>query len=182
MIIQKLDNRLLRALRANENSIRKLSFELRVPYATLWRRIKALEKSGALATRMKGRSKIYSINREPKKFSAREAEKLSKALEYEGGLVAAVARDWLTKEILMLAYMNKEAIIETLTSGYVTYFSRSRKKLWRKGETSGNLQILKGVLVDCDKDSLILDVEQIGVACHTGNRSCFYRKIENLTH
>ena len=181
-MIQKLDNRLLRALRANENSIRKLSFELKVPYATLWRRIKALEKSGALDARTRGRSKIYSINIEPKKFSAREVEKLSRALDYKGGLIAAVARDWITKEILMLAYMNKEAIRETLTSGYATYFSRSRKKLWRKGETSGNLQILKGILVDCDKDSFILDVEQIGFACHTGNRSCFYRKLEDMIH
>jgi phosphoribosyl-AMP cyclohydrolase len=181
-MIQKLDNRLLRALGTNESSIRRLSLDMKVPYATLWRRIKALEKSRALTARTRGRSKIYSINREPKKFSMSEAEKLSRALDYKGGLIAAVAKDWLTKEILMLAYMNKEAVRETLTSGYATYFSRSRKKLWRKGETSGNLQIVKGILLDCDNDSLILDVEQVGVACHTGNRSCFYRKLEELTH
>lgn len=181
-MIQKLDNRLLCALRTNESSIRKLSVGLGMPYATLWRRIKVLKGSGVLTARMKGRSKIYSINRKPKKFSARKAEKLSGALDYKNGLVAAVARDWLTGEILMLAYMNGEAVRETLTSGYATYFSRSRKKLWRKGETSGNLQIVKGALVDCDNDSLILDIEQVGVACHTGNRSCFYRKLEDLAH
>ena len=181
-MIQKLDNRLLRALRTNESSIRKLSLDLKVPYATLWRRIKTLEKSGALTARARGRSKIYSINCEPKRFSVERAKKLSGALDYKGCLVAAVAKDWLTKEILMLAYMNKEAVRETLTSGYATYFSRSRKKLWRKGETSGNLQIVKGVLVDCDKDSLVLEIEQVGAACHTGNMSCFYRKLENLTH
>ncbi|MCL7385493.1 MAG: phosphoribosyl-AMP cyclohydrolase [Thaumarchaeota archaeon] len=97
--------------------------------------------------------------------------------EKSGGLIPVVAYDGRTKEVLMLAYANKEAVERTLTSGYAHYFSRSRNKIWMKGETSGNVQRVLEVLVDCDNDSLIYVVEQEGVACHTGNRTCFFRKL-----
>ena len=96
------------------------------------------------------------------------------------GLVPAIVQDYETGEILMLAFMNQEAWEATLSTGKATYFSRSRQKLWVKGETSGNLQIVKEILVDCDEDTVLLKVEQRGgAACHTGYRSCFYRKVEN---
>jgi phosphoribosyl-AMP cyclohydrolase len=97
--------------------------------------------------------------------------------EKGGGLVPVVAQDARSGEILMLAYANKEAVEKTLQTGYAHYYSRSRKKLWMKGEESGNRQKVLKILVDCDADSLIYIVEQIGVACHTGNRSCFYREL-----
>ena len=100
------------------------------------------------------------------------------------GLIPAIAQDYQTGEILMMAYINKESWEYTLATGNATYYSRSRKKLWEKGETSGNVQKIKEILVDCDEDTVIFKVEQIGgVACHTGHRSCFYRKVdgENLT-
>ncbi|MBP2227530.1 phosphoribosyl-AMP cyclohydrolase [Azospirillum agricola] len=91
------------------------------------------------------------------------------------GLVPAIAQAEGTGEILMMAWMNRDAVIETLTTGRVCYWSRSRGGLWRKGETSGQVQRLKDFRVDCDGDTLLLIVEQDGVACHTGRRSCFYR-------
>ena len=91
------------------------------------------------------------------------------------GLVPAVAQQHDTGEVLMLAWMNRAALEETLATGRVCYFSRSRNALWRKGETSGQTQHLKELRVDCDGDALLLLVEQTGVACHTGRRSCFYR-------
>jgi len=98
------------------------------------------------------------------------------------GLVPAIVQDYETGEILMLAFMNQEAWEATLSTGKATYFSRSRQKLWVKGETSGNLQIVKEILVDCDEDTVLLKVEQRGgAACHTGYRSCFYRKMEDGT-
>ncbi|HNR50659.1 MAG TPA: phosphoribosyl-AMP cyclohydrolase [Deltaproteobacteria bacterium] len=100
--------------------------------------------------------------------------------EKQGGLVPAIAQDWQTGEILMLAYMNREAFEETLKTGRACYFSRSRGKLWRKGEESGNFQKVKEVRTDCDHDTIVLKVEQVGgAACHTGYRSCFYRRIED---
>ncbi len=94
------------------------------------------------------------------------------------GLIPAVAQDHLTGEVLMLAYISPESWAETLKSGYATYFSRSRNELWKKGATSGNLQVVKQILVDCDGDSVVFKVEQIGnAACHTGKRSCFYREV-----
>jgi phosphoribosyl-AMP cyclohydrolase len=96
-----------------------------------------------------------------------------------GGLIPAIAQDHATGEILMLAYMNQEAFDATLSSGKATYYSRSRQTLWVKGETSGNVQQVKEVRIDCDNDTVLLKVEQIGgAACHTGHRSCFYKKIE----
>src|SRR3989344_941691 len=95
------------------------------------------------------------------------------------GLVPAVAQDWKSGEILMVAFMNKEAFEKTLETGKATYWSRERKKLWVKGEQSGNSQMVKEVLVDCDNDTVLLKVEQSGAACHEGYRSCFYKKFEN---
>ena len=95
------------------------------------------------------------------------------------GLVAAIAQQFDTKEVLMLAWMNREAVEKTLTSGDVTYFSRSRGKLWQKGESSGQTQKLVELQVDCDGDTLLLLVDQKGVACHTGRRQCFFRTWKN---
>jgi phosphoribosyl-AMP cyclohydrolase len=96
----------------------------------------------------------------------------------EQGLIPAIAVDHVTGEVLMLAWMNKEAVDITLETKQVTYWSRSRKVLWRKGETSGHTQELVEIYVDCDSDTLMLKVKQTGPACHTGNKTCFFRKIE----
>jgi phosphoribosyl-AMP cyclohydrolase len=95
------------------------------------------------------------------------------------GLVPAIAQQHDTGEVLMLAWLNREALVETVVSGRVCYFSRSRGVLWRKGETSGQAQHLKELRIDCDGDTLLLLVEQEGVACHTGRRSCFYRALRD---
>ncbi len=94
------------------------------------------------------------------------------------GLVAVVAQSAATGAVLMVAWMNAEALEHTLSSGDVTYWSRSRKKLWRKGETSGHTQRLIEAWIDCDGDTLLLKVDQIGPACHTGTPACFYRKLK----
>jgi phosphoribosyl-AMP cyclohydrolase len=95
------------------------------------------------------------------------------------GLVPAIVQDTETKEVLMMAYMNRESWEATLKTGKATYWSRSRKKLWLKGESSGNVQLVKDVFIDCDNDTILLLVKQIGdAACHTGHRSCFYRKLQ----
>ncbi|MDI9615024.1 MULTISPECIES: phosphoribosyl-AMP cyclohydrolase [unclassified Methanothermobacter] len=93
-------------------------------------------------------------------------------------LIIAVAQDHRTGEVLMVAYMNREALERTLETGLAHYWSTSRGKLWLKGESSGHLQRVKDVLVDCDADAVVLKVEQEGGACHTGYRSCFYRSID----
>ena len=106
--------------------------------------------------------------------------KLSEVLKFkDNNLIPAVIQDYKTKEVLMVAYMNKEAVEETLKKGLTTFYSRSRKRLWTKGEESGHIQKVKEIRVDCDEDCLLILVEQIGGACHTGNYSCFYRKFEN---
>ena len=89
------------------------------------------------------------------------------------GLMPAIIQQWDTKEVLMLGYMNAEALRRTLTEGRVTFWSRSRQEFWRKGDTSGNYQLVRGAALDCDDDTLLVQVEQIGVACHTGARRCF---------
>ncbi|MDH4042765.1 MAG: phosphoribosyl-AMP cyclohydrolase, partial [Gammaproteobacteria bacterium] len=95
------------------------------------------------------------------------------------GLVPAIAQDWQTGEVLMLAWMNREAMELTVSEGRAIYWSRSRQALWRKGEESGHVQLLKELRIDCDTDTVLLRVEQVGgIACHTGRRSCFYRKWE----
>ncbi len=93
------------------------------------------------------------------------------------GLIPAIAQDNETKDILMMAWMNRDAIKETLLSGRVCYYSRSRQKLWRKGETSGQIQSLIKLRVDCDRVTIFLFVDQVGVACDTGRRSCFFEEI-----
>jgi phosphoribosyl-AMP cyclohydrolase len=95
------------------------------------------------------------------------------------GLVPAVAQQHDTGEVLMMAWMNKDAVTETLTTGRVCYWSRSRGRLWRKGETSHQVQHLIEFRVDCDGDTILLLVEQEGVACHTGRRACFYRAVRD---
>lgn len=101
------------------------------------------------------------------------------AIQFDAaGLVAAIAQQHDTGEVLMVAWMNRAALAATLATGNVTYWSRSRGALWRKGETSGQTQHLKELRVDCDGDTLLLLVHQDGVACHTGRRSCFYRRVE----
>ena len=93
----------------------------------------------------------------------------------ERGLIAAIAQDCESGEVLMQAYMNEEALRETLRTGYAHYYSRSRKTLWKKGETSGHVQKVISAAFDCDRDCLLLQIEQTGAACHTGNRSCFFQ-------
>ena len=93
------------------------------------------------------------------------------------GLIPVIVQDYKTNEVLMMAYMNEEAFDNTVKTGRMTYYSRSRQCLWLKGETSGHFQYVKGISVDCDKDTLLAKVDQVGAACHTGNRSCFYTPI-----
>ena len=94
------------------------------------------------------------------------------------GLVPAIVQDAETKEVLMMAYMNRQSWEATLKTGKATYWSRSRQKLWLKGESSGHFQLIKDIFIDCDNDTILLQVEQLGeAACHTGHRSCFYRKL-----
>ena len=95
------------------------------------------------------------------------------------GLVPAIVQDAETKEVLMMAYMNSESWEATLKTGKATYWSRSRQSLWMKGESSGNVQLVKNIFIDCDNDTILLQVEQLGgAACHTGYKSCFYRKLD----
>ena len=97
-----------------------------------------------------------------------------------GGIVPVIAQDATTGEVLMMAYMNREAFGETLRTGRVCYFSRSRNRLWRKGEESGNVQEVRGVYLDCDADTILVKVHQIGgAACHEGYPSCFFRRVED---
>ncbi len=96
------------------------------------------------------------------------------------GLVPAIARDVDSGEVLMLAWMNREALARTAEEGVAVYWSRSRGRLWRKGETSGHVQKVREIRLDCDGDTVLLEVEQVGsIACHTGRRSCFYRRLED---
>ena len=94
------------------------------------------------------------------------------------GLVPAIAQAREGGEVLMMAWMNRESLIETLKTGRVTYWSRSRKQLWRKGDTSGHVQVLHELRIDCDGDTLLAIVDQTGAACHTGARTCFFRKAD----
>lgn len=94
-----------------------------------------------------------------------------------GELVAAIAQDVVTKDVLMVAWMNQESLALTLSTGFATYWSRSRSELWKKGETSGNFQKVHSIAYDCDGDALLVMVEQTGAACHTGNRSCFHAEL-----
>lgn len=98
--------------------------------------------------------------------------------EKGNGLVPTIVQDFKTKEVLMLAYMNKESLEITLKEKKACYFSRSRNELWLKGKTTGNYQYIKDIKIDCDNDTILLIVDQIGAACHTGKHSCFYRRLE----
>lgn len=98
---------------------------------------------------------------------------LDRAKFADDGLLPAIIQQWNSGQVLMLGYMNREALARTLTEGRVTFWSRSRSEFWRKGDTSGHTQFVRGAALDCDADTLLVQVEQIGVACHTGARSCF---------
>ena len=93
------------------------------------------------------------------------------------GLVPAIVQDFETKEVLMLAYMNEESLTKTLEGDTTWFFRRSRNELWNKGATSGHFQYVKEIKIDCDNDTILVLVEQVGAACHTGNKSCFYRDL-----
>jgi phosphoribosyl-ATP pyrophosphohydrolase/phosphoribosyl-AMP cyclohydrolase len=94
------------------------------------------------------------------------------------GLIPAIVQDYKDNQVLMLAYMNAESLEKTVKTGQTWFYSRSRQKLWHKGETSGHFQNVKEVIVDCDRDTLLIKVEQIGVACHTGKKSCFFQELK----
>jgi len=105
-------------------------------------------------------------------------KKLSIDFAKGGGMLPAIIQDWKTGEVLMVGYMSPDSWAKTQETGKVCFWSRARKKLWTKGETSGNVQIVKEVYLDCDNDALLLKIEQVGgAACHTGYRSCFYRRV-----
>lgn len=104
---------------------------------------------------------------------------ISKIKFDQNGLIPAIAQDVNTGEVLMMAFMNKESLNLTIKTGYATYFSRSRKSLWKKGDTSGHLQEIVSIKADCDFDCILLTVKQTGVACHTGTKSCFFNEIKN---
>lgn len=93
------------------------------------------------------------------------------------GMIPVIVQDFQTNDVLMLAYMNKEAYEHTISTGRMTYYSRSRNELWEKGLTSGHFQYLKSMEIDCDNDTLLAKVDQVGAACHTGSRTCFYTNI-----
>ena len=122
----------------------------------------------------KKKSQSHKVIRAPEHKATRRMPRLK---FNEKGLIPAVIQDYKNGEVLMVAYMNKESLKITLKEGRTCFYSRSRKVLWRKGETSGHIQKVKSIWYDCDADTLLIKVEQYGAACHTGNRSCFYRKI-----
>ncbi len=114
-------------------------------------------------------------------FTTKAAAMLINQLDFAksaNGLLPVIAVDADTQQILMQAWMNKEALHETLTSGRVCYYSRSKQGLWRKGDSSGHVQHMKAFYTDCDNDSLIVEVEQVGAACHTMRRHCFYKRAQ----
>jgi phosphoribosyl-AMP cyclohydrolase len=107
-----------------------------------------------------------------------ESVQVPQGLKYDAnGLIPAIVQDAANGEVLMVGYMNQEAVERTVASGRVTFWSRSRQKFWVKGETSGFAQHVKGIYVDCDQDCLLVRVEQVGAACHEGYRSCFFRRL-----
>jgi phosphoribosyl-AMP cyclohydrolase len=117
-------------------------------------------------------------------MSRNDVEKILNSLRfrYEQGTVIAVVQDIDTKDVLMVGHMNREALEKTLSTGLLHLWSISRKKLWLKGERSGNYQRVVKILVDCDGDALVIFVKPMGPACHTGNRSCFYRELRELVN
>lgn len=114
-------------------------------------------------------------------MEASKARDVAERLNYRlNGLLTVVVQDILTGEVLMVAHASREAVEKTLTTGLMHYWSTSRRKLWLKGETSGNYQLVREILVDCDGDAILAKVQQIGVACHLGRKSCFHRRLEEL--
>ncbi len=105
--------------------------------------------------------------------------RVAEGLKYDAnGLIPAVVQDVENGDVLMVGYMNREAVERTIETGRVTFWSRSRQKFWIKGETSGNVQHVQGLYIDCDQDCLLVKVEQVGAACHEGYRSCFFREVD----
>ncbi|WP_308490836.1 phosphoribosyl-AMP cyclohydrolase [Microbacterium terrisoli] len=100
-------------------------------------------------------------------------ERIARVAFNDQGLVPAVIQQWDTREVLMLGWMDAEALRRTLTEGRVTFWSRSRGEYWRKGDTSGHIQLVRGARLDCDGDTVLISVQQVGAACHTGDRTCF---------
>lgn len=122
---------------------------------------------------------MTDINAQPAIPSDTFIEQFIAQLKFnEDGLIPAVAQQHDTGEVLMMAWMNSTSIAETLKNNRVCYWSRSRQSLWRKGESSGQVQLLKSFRIDCDADTLLLEVDQTGPACHTGRRSCFYQVVQ----
>lgn len=101
-------------------------------------------------------------------------------LKLQDGLIPVIAQEYKTGQVLMMAYMNEESFKKTLETGTAWYYSRSRDELWNKGATSGHFQHVKEMLIDCDRDTILIKVDQVGAACHTGNMSCFYSEVENF--
>lgn len=106
-----------------------------------------------------------------------KSTELLKEIDFSKGLVPAIIQDFTSGEVLMLAYMNEESLNKTVETGTTWFWSRSRQEFWNKGGTSGHLQYVKSISLDCDGDTLLIKVNQVGAACHTGSRSCFYRNI-----
>lgn len=119
------------------------------------------------------------LNKRPKlkKLKIKNIKSIKELKFDKNGLITAVVQDEKSKDVLMVAYMNEMSIKKTITTGLATYYSRSRKCLWLKGDTSGHFQIVKKIFFDCDKDTLLLVVKQLGVACHTGRMSCFFSRM-----
>ena len=116
----------------------------------------------------------------PTTYPQAAIDKMLAAIQFDTqGLVPAVAQQQGSGEVLMMAYMNRDAVVETMRTGRVCYWSRSRRAPWRKGDTSGHIQELVELRVDCDGDTLLVEVEQTGVACHTGRHNCFFRAIRD---
>ncbi len=123
------------------------------------------------------------LNRSLKKDKTKinSEEDLARLIDWQkvNFLIPVIVQDYLTGEVLMLGYMNEEALRKSLQEGKITYYSRTRKGPWTKGDTSGNFQYIKGVWLDCDNDSLLIKVKQVGQVCHTGRKTCFYKKYTN---
>ena len=127
-----------------------------------------------LGSEMAAGSRISTMSSTPSPQTPQLAPELRAALKRDdAGLVAAIVQQYDTNEVLMLGWMDEEALHRTLTSGRVTFWSRSRQEYWRKGDTSGHVQWVKSVALDCDGDALLVRVDQVGAACHTGTRTCF---------
>lgn len=144
--------------------------------------IMAMENVSAISTNYFEEKDIYKAKRALKEQGI-EVEVFESLIDFsdfklmDGGLIPVVVQDYRTAEVLMVAYMNEEAYRKTIESGKMTYYSRSRQQLWLKGETSGHFQYVKSLMLDCDNDTILARVRQVGAACHTGNYSCFFKEL-----